>query len=81
MQFYFAGSFAGNSSFKAVLAASPVLFTAHYRSVVPAHNTPNKVSRELQQIQGGDYELLHFSAVVGNSLQPYFLVAVLNASP
>jgi hypothetical protein len=49
--------------------------------VVPAHNTPNKVSRELQQIQGGDYELLHISAVVGNSLQPYFLVAVLNASP
>jgi len=41
MQFYFAGSFAGNSSFKAVLAASSVLFTAHYRSVVPAHNTPN----------------------------------------
>jgi hypothetical protein len=41
MQFYFAGSFAGNSSFKAVLAASPVLFTVHYRSVVPAHNTPN----------------------------------------
>jgi hypothetical protein len=41
MQFYCAGSFAGNSGFKAVLAASPVLFTAHYRSVVPAHNTPN----------------------------------------
>ena len=81
MQFYFAGSFAGNSSFKAVLAASPALFTAHYRIVVPAHNTPNKVSRELQQIWRGDYELLHISAVVSNSLQPFFLFAVLNASP
>ena len=77
MQFYFAGSFAGNSSFKAVLAASPVLFTAHYRSVVPAHNTPNNISRELQQIRYGDYALLHFIAVVSNSLQPFFLVAVL----
>ena len=81
MQFYFAGSFAGNSSFKAVLAASPVLFTAHYRRVVPAHNTPNNISRELQQIRCGDYELLHISAVVGNSLQPFFLFTVLNASP
>jgi hypothetical protein len=35
MQFYFAGSFAGNSSFKAVLAASPALFTAHYREWCP----------------------------------------------
>jgi hypothetical protein len=65
MQFYFAGSFAGNSSFKAVLAASSVLFTAHYRSVVPAHNTPNNICRELQQFQCGDYELLHISAVSG----------------
>ncbi len=81
MQFYFAGSFAGNSSFKAVLAASSVLFTAHYRSVVPAHNTPNNISRELQKIWGGDYELLHINAVEGNSLQPFFLFAVLSASP
>jgi hypothetical protein len=81
MQFLFVGSFAGNSSFKAVLAASPVLFTAHYRSVVPAHNTPNYFSREFQQILGGDYALLHLSAVVSNSLQPFFLFAVLNASP
>lgn len=73
--------FAGNSSFKAVLAASPELFTAHYRSVVPAHNTPNNISRELQQFQCGDYELLHISAVVGNSLQPFSLFTVLNASP
>jgi hypothetical protein len=35
VSFYFAGSFAGNSSFKAVLAASPVLFTAHYREWCP----------------------------------------------
>ena len=81
MQFYFAGSFAGNSSFKAVLAASPALFTAHYRIVVPAHNTPNKVSREFQQIWRGDYELLHISAVVSNSLRPFFLFAVLNIGP
>jgi hypothetical protein len=80
MQFYFAGSFACNSSFKAVLPASSVLFTAHYRSVVPAHNTPNKVSRENQQFRRGDYGLLH-SAVVCNSLQPFFLFAVLSASP
>jgi hypothetical protein len=65
MQFYCAGSFAGNSGFKAVLAASPVLFTAHYRSVVPAHNTPNNIRRELQQIRCGDYELLHINAVSG----------------
>ena len=64
-----------------MLAASSVLFAVHYRSVVPAHNTPNKVSRELQKIRRGDYELLHISAVVGNSLQPCFLVAVLNLSP
>ena len=74
MQFLFVGSFAGNSSFKAVLAASSVLSTAHYRRVVPAHNTPNKVSRELQQIWRGDYALLHINAVVGNSLQPFFSV-------
>jgi hypothetical protein len=30
MQFY-VGSLAGNSSFKAVLAASPVFFAAHFR--------------------------------------------------
>jgi hypothetical protein len=41
MQFLFVGSFAGNSRFKAVLAACPEFFTAHYRSVVPVHNTPN----------------------------------------
>jgi hypothetical protein len=60
-----------------VLAASSVLFAVHYRSVVPAHNTPNNISRGLQQIRCGDYELLHISAVVSNSLQPFFLVAVL----
>ena len=49
--------------------------------MVPAHNTPNNFSRELQQIRSGDYELLHISAVVGNSLQPRFLFAVLNFSP
>jgi hypothetical protein len=30
MQFLCVGSFACNSSFKAVLAASPVLFAAHF---------------------------------------------------
>ncbi|WP_316675027.1 hypothetical protein [uncultured Tolumonas sp.] len=68
-------------SFKAVWAASSVFFTAHYRRVVPAHNTPNNISREPQQIWRGDYELLHINAVVGNSLQPFFLFTVLNASP
>ena len=64
-----------------MLAARPVLFTAHYRRVVPAHNTPNNISREHQPIRHSDYELLHISAVVGNSLQPCFLFAVLNFSP
>jgi hypothetical protein len=54
-----------------VLAASPVLFTAHYRSVVPAHNTPNNISREHQPIRRSDYELLHISAVVGDSGQDH----------
>ena len=48
--------------------------------VVPAHNTPNKISREHQENWGGDYELLHFIAVVGNSLQPCFLIVKLTAS-
>ena len=64
-----------------MLTASPVLFTAHYRRVVPAHNTPNNISREHQPIRRSDYELLHISAVASNSLQPCFLFAVLNFSP
>jgi hypothetical protein len=63
MQFLFVGSFAGNSSFKAVLAASSMLFTANYREWCPLI-TRQFISALRQDIRCG-YELLHFIAVGG----------------
>jgi len=64
-----------------VLAASPVLFTAHYRSVVPAHNTPNILALNFSKFGAAIMSFCTSAPSVGNSLQPFFLFAVLNASP